>query len=83
MTKDDIRRTVLRLVTEVAPDVDPATIRTDRALRDQVELDSYDALNLAVKVSKEFHVDIPDAQYQKMRTVDDLVEHLAAELQVS
>ncbi len=77
MTKDEIRAKVLEILGGIAPEVDLAALRTDRPLREQVELDSFDTLQLMVRVSKGFGVEIPEAVYGKMRTIDELVEHVS------
>jgi hypothetical protein len=48
MTRDQIRVTVLRVLGTIAPELDPATLRPDRKLSDQLDLDSMDFLNFAI-----------------------------------
>ena len=44
MTTDEIRNTALRLLTYIAPEVDPAQIKLDVSFRDQLDVDSMDLL---------------------------------------
>jgi acyl carrier protein len=78
MTRDDIRKTVIRLLGDIAPEVDWAGVRADVSVRDQVDLDSMDFLNFAIALHEELGVDIPEADYPKLRTLDGCVEYLAS-----
>ena len=78
MTADEIRRKVLSLLGEIAPEADLTAIRSDRDLRPQVDIDSFDLLRLMVRLHETFGVDVPEADYQRMRTLDDAVAYLAA-----
>jgi acyl carrier protein len=63
--------------------LDPATIRADQALREDLGLNSLDAIELMFKVEEEFDLEIPDADLQKLRTVGDLVSYLEERLGVA
>lgn len=82
MTTDDIRETVLRLLCEVAPEADPAQIRGDVALRDQLDIDSMDLLNFVISVDEELGVDIPESDYGRFSNLDEFVAYLAGRLHV-
>jgi acyl carrier protein len=62
---------------------DPATITADQALREDLGLNSLDAIELMFKVEEEFDLEIPDADLQKLRTVGDLVSYLEERLGVT
>ncbi len=59
---------------------DPATITPDQALREDLGLNSLDAIELMFKVEEEFDLEIPDADLQRLRTVGDLVSYLEGRL---
>jgi len=77
MTDDEIRQVVLRLLAQVAPEADMSAIRPDVRLRDQIDIDSMDALNFLISIDAEMHVDIPEADYPKLTTLDNIVAYLA------
>jgi acyl carrier protein len=62
---------------------DPATIAPEQALRDDLGLNSLDAIELMFKVEEEFDLEIPDADLQRLRTVGDLVGYLEGRLAAS
>lgn len=77
MTQADIRGVVLAALRRIAPEVDPETIRGDAPLRRQVDLDSMDFLSLLIDVNRELQVEIPEADYARLTTLDGLVSYLA------
>jgi acyl carrier protein len=83
MTDDEIKSVVLRLLSEVAPEADMAAIRPDRRLRDQIDIDSMDALNFLISIDAELHVDIPEADYPKLTTLNNIVAYLSASVEQS
>jgi acyl carrier protein len=77
MTNDEIRSAVLRILCQIAPEADPAQIAPQVSLREQLDIDSMDFLNFAIGLHKEFGVDIPEADYQKLLTLDGCTHYLA------
>ncbi len=75
-TTREIRDEVLSVLTAIAPEVEADDIRDDMLLRDQVDLDSMDWLNVLLGIHKRLDVDIPEADYQRLRTLDDLVRYV-------
>lgn len=78
MTRDEIRNVVIRKLTAVAPEVDPSTLDPAEDLRDQVDLDSMDFLNLVIALSEELGVEVPESDYPKLATLDGMVAYVAA-----
>jgi len=81
MTKEEIRETVLRALGQIAPEVDLAQIKPNLRIRDQVDLDSMDVLNFMIALHKELKIEIPEADYSKLLTLDDCTEYLASHQQ--
>jgi acyl carrier protein len=78
MTEAEIRATVLRLLGDVAPEADLDAITPDKRLRDQLDIDSMDALNFLIAVDGELGISIPEADYPKLTTLDNIVAYLAS-----
>ena len=76
MTRDEITEAVLRALSDVAPEADPATLRPDVSLRDQLDIDSMDLLNFVIRIHEQVHVDIPEADYARLETLDEVVDYL-------
>jgi acyl carrier protein len=82
MTRDDIRATLLRVLGDIAPEADLAALRPDRQLRDELDLDSMDILNAVIALHRALGIDIPEADYGRLATLDGAVEYLAGKLGV-
>ncbi|HEX6199355.1 MAG TPA: acyl carrier protein [Thermoanaerobaculia bacterium] len=78
MEEPEIRRTVLTALGAVAPEADLATLDPEEPIRDQLDLDSMDFLNFVVSLHERLEVDVPEADYRKLATVDGAVAYLAA-----
>jgi acyl carrier protein len=72
----EIRAGVLGIIKSIAPELEESELKADRPLRDQIDLDSMDWLNVLVAVHEKLHVDIPEADYGKLVTLNDLVAYL-------
>lgn len=80
MNDDDVRAKVVAIIRSIAPEVEEGELTSSRPLRDQVDLDSMDWLKVIIGVHEKLHVDIPEADYGKLRTLDDWVAYLRAKL---
>ena len=80
MDEAQIRDGVIAAIQAVAPELEPDALRRDRMLREQVDLDSMDWLNVIVGFHERFGVDIPGADYVKLTTLDAIVAYLAGRL---
>ena len=77
MTNEEIRAIVIETLKGIAPEIEEGDLRPDHPLRDQVDLDSMDWLNFLVGLHQRLKVDIPEADYRKLTTLDTLVAYLA------
>ena len=55
-------------------DVDAASIREDSLLREDLDLDSIDAIDLAVKIQELTGARVEEAHLRSVRTVGDVVD---------
>lgn len=77
MNPGDIRAGVIETIKAIAPEVDEGELRADRPLREQVDLDSMDWLNVIVGLHERFGVDIAETDYARLATLDAIVAYLA------
>jgi acyl carrier protein len=80
MTRDEIRAQVLAALGAVVPELEPGSLRPDRPLRDELDIDSMDFLNFTIGLHKAFGVDIPEADHRKLVTLEACVDYVAAAL---
>ena len=54
-------------------DIDPADVTVDSKLRSDLGLNSFDFVNIAVEVEREYNIKIPDTDISQLKTVGDLL----------
>ena len=82
MTTDEIRAKVVEILGQVVPELDPSELRADVPLREELDIDSMDFLNFAIGLHKAFGVEIPEADYRQLATLDGCVAYLVARTKV-
>jgi acyl carrier protein len=80
MTDAELRAAVRSVLARLAPETASAHLDSAAPLRDQVDLDSMDFLNFVIGLHKACGVDIPEADYEKLGTVDEIVAYLMARM---
>ncbi len=76
MEDQKLRQAVFDTLRRIAPEVAPQGLEPGTPLRDQVDLDSMDWLNFLLGLHAKLGVDIPEADYAKLVTLDDLLAYL-------
>ncbi len=76
MSERDLRQRVLEILVQVAPDVEPDAVEPGVEFRDQFDFDSMDCLNFAIGLHKAYGIDIPEADYPSLSTLDGSVAYL-------
>ncbi len=80
MRDDEIKALIIRELGKIAPEVDANDIDSAGDLREQIDLDSMDILNLMIAIHEATGVDIPEADYPQLATLDTCVSYLRARL---
>lgn len=78
MSNDEIKALVLRELHRIAPEIDLAQLDPSVDLREQVDFDSMDILNLAIAINEAIGIDIPEADYPRMVTINGAVLYLGS-----
>ena len=81
MNNDEIRVRVIKTLSGIVPELEPATLKPAVSLRDQLDVDSMDFLNFLIALHSEFGVDVPEADAGRLATIDACVDYLAQALQ--
>ena len=76
MTKDDVKTIILNIISEIAPDEDLSAIQGEIALRQQLELDSMDFLDIVMELRKKHHIEVPEADYPRLESLDSCADYL-------
>jgi acyl carrier protein len=78
MTPDAIKQTIIDALRQIAPEIDAASIESGTSFRDQFDLDSMDFLNFVLALHDRLGVDIPEADYPRLYTLNNAVAYLGS-----
>ena len=81
MTKEECKQVVLDIISEIAPDEDLSNIRPEVRLRDQLDLDSMDFLDIVMELRKRYKLQIPEEEYPELSTLNSCVNYLEPKLE--
>lgn len=70
------RDAVVEVLRTIAPEVEAAALDNRLALRHQVDLDSMDWLNFLIGLQQRFGVEVPESDYARLVSLDDLLNYL-------
>jgi len=76
-TTEQIRQIIFDTLAAIAPEIEPDTIVPDKPLREQVDLDSFDFLNVIIRLHEVLGIDIPESDYGELETLDGAIDYLA------
>ena len=79
-TDDQIRDAVFSALRRVAPDADPSTLEPHQKIREVLEIDSYDFLQVLIDLNKRLGIDVPEADYGKLETIAGIISYFRARL---
>lgn len=77
-TEAEIREAIFATLRRVAPEADPTVLQPSENIRETLEIDSFDFLRFLIALNERLGVDVPEADYGKLQTLDDLVPYLLA-----
>lgn len=81
MENVEVRQVVLDIISDIALDEDLSSIDDAVALKDQIDLDSMDFLDIVMELKKRHKVEVPQEDYGRLATLDSCVEYLSPKFQ--
>ena len=76
MTEDQVKQIVVDIITEIAPDEDTSNIKPEINLRDQLDLDSMDFLDIVMELRKQHNIEVPEADYPELASLATCAAYL-------
>lgn len=76
MNKEDIVQAVKDIINTILPDDELSGLDPTQRLRDQLELDSMDFLDIVMELRKRYGVQVPEEDYKELSTLDGCAEYL-------
>lgn len=77
MTAKNVRQIVLDIISDIAPDEDVSGLDDKKSLREQLDLDSMDFLDIVMELRKRHKVEVPQEDYPKLATLESCVAYLS------
>lgn len=81
MTCDEIKDIILEIIEDIDEDADFDDLDADQPLRDQLDLDSMDFLDIVMELRKRYKLQIPEEDYPELATLTSCVNYLEPKLQ--
>ena len=66
----------MEIVAEIIPDEDLTNLKGDIPIREQVEMDSMDFLDIIMELRKRYGIEVPEDDYMQLATLDSSVAYL-------
>lgn len=76
MTEDQVKQIVIDIIAEIAPDEDTSNIKPEVKLREQLDLDSMDFLDIVMELRKQHGIEVPEADYPELASLDSCAAYL-------
>ena len=76
MKAEDIRAMIFEVIHQIVPDEDLSNLKGDVRIRDQIEMDSMDFLDIMMELRKRYGIKVLEEDYMKFSTLDGSVAYL-------
>ncbi len=80
MTESVIRDAIFKTLKKIAPEADPREVAPGENLRETLDIDSFDFLQLLIGLHDSLGVEIPESDYGKLTTLEAIVSYLSQRL---
>jgi acyl carrier protein len=80
MTKEEIKRIIIDQLLEIAPELEEKQIKANDNLQNSLEIDSFDFLKVLVLMYEKVGVEVPESDYEKVDTLNHMVEYFSERL---
>lgn len=77
LSPEDVAERIVQVVKNFDK-VDPAKVHASSKFADDLGLDSLDAVEVVMAIEDEFAIEIPDAEADKIASVEDAVEYISS-----
>lgn len=83
MDENEIRKIVEKGLAQIAPEADFDDLLPTENLREELDIDSFDYLNFLIGLNETLGIDIPESDYEKLVSMNDLSGYLKRKLDYS
>ena len=77
-SREELKTTIFDILADIAPEADLGDLNPGVDMREALDIDSFDFLNFLIGLDDELGVEIPEADYGKLVSLNDLLDYLGA-----
>jgi len=77
VTTEEIKKTIIGQLCDIAPEYEGEAIPEDENLQRALEIDSFDLLNLLTALKDILGVEVPEADYARVDTLEHMAGYFA------
>ena len=76
MTRNDIKDLIIEIIEDIDDEADFENLDPDQPLRDQLDLDSMDFLDIVMELRKRHKLQIPEEDYPQLASLNSCTNYL-------
>jgi acyl carrier protein len=80
VSHEQLTETIFSILGMIAPEADFDELDANANIQQTLDIDSFDFLNFLIGLHAELGVDIPEADYGKLVSLNDIITYLTARL---
>lgn len=83
MDYQTIRQIIIDIISDIAVDEDVSNLDDNIRLREQLDLDSMDFLDIVMELKKRYKIEVPTEDYMNLATMKSCIEYLGPKFSLS
>ncbi len=80
ITPEELKTMIFALLGQIAPEADFTQLDPNRPIQSELDIDSFDFLNFLIGLNEAIDVEIPEADYGQVATLNALISYVMAHL---
>ncbi len=76
MNRERVKEIILNIIADIYPEVEAMKVDPQVRLRDQLDLDSMDFLDIVMALRKEHGIEVPEPDYPRLATLESCADYL-------
>jgi len=81
VSREEVVQLIMEIIREIVPTEDLSDVDPDIPLRDQLELDSVDFLNIVMELQMRYQLEIPEDEFIELTTLNRCAAYLGPKLE--
>jgi acyl carrier protein len=82
MNETKIKQVIFDSIRAIAPDTTPEDLDPNENIQEALDIDSFDFLNVLIGIDKAIGIEVPEADYGQVMTLNGLTSYLMSRVVV-